>query len=378
MPSASQCSLAQHYNFLVRFHFERRRALTGGQPRALAPLSSGPQRMHGLQAQVKIRASMGRNNKWIESQPDDSVACIGRRALSARLQRMCHYLQLAVRQNETETENVHQLRVFSRRAAAALEIFEAWLPPRRGQWIARQVKKIRRAAGEARDLDVLFMRWTDRASQMPSAQSELLLKHVHDMRREAQRPIRKIRKKLRRKQFARHAVKFLKRLRNRAGDEPCGERFACMARVALNRLVVPYLAAGDAELNDVEALHAFRIQGKQVRYAMEVFAGAFDAEFRGEVYPLVVALQERLGAINDHVTAETYLVRWHAETESASLREAFATGRLHEQQALALARQEFLAWWTAERRAELRRRFAPYVQSDAPPAPPASLEVAGD
>lgn len=323
---------------------------------------------------------MGRNNKWIESQPDDSVARIGRRALGSRLQRVCHYLDLAVRRSATETENVHQLRVFSRRAAAALEIFEAWLPPRRGRWISKQVKKIRRAAGEARDLDVLLMRWTHRDSQMPAAQSELLLEHVGAMRREAQRPIRKIRKKLRRKRFARHAVKFLKRLRNRAGDEPCGERFVCMARVALSRLVTPYLAAGDGELNAVETLHAFRIQGKQVRYAMEIFAGAFDAEFRGEVYPLVVALQERLGAINDHVTADAYLVRWHAEIEAGPLQEAIATGRLHEQQALALARQEFLCWWTPERRAELHHRFERYMQGEAPatpPAPPATLEEAG-
>ena len=321
---------------------------------------------------------MGRNNKWIESQPDDSVACIGRRALGARLQRMSHYLRLAVRRSETEIENVHQLRVFSRRAAAALEIFEDWLPTRRGRWIAKQVKKVRRAAGEARDLDVLLMRWTDRASQMPAAQSDLLIGHVRDMRREAQRPIRKIRKKLRRKRFDGQVDKFLKRLRNRAGEDPCGERFLCVARVALSQLVVPYLAAGDGELNDVEALHAFRIQGKQVRYAMEIFAGAFDAEFRTEVYPLVVALQERLGAINDHVTAGAYLIQWHGETEDASLQEAFGTARLHEQQALALARQEFLAWWTSERRAELRGRFARYVQSDAPPTSSTSLEVAGD
>ena len=34
-------------------------------------------------------------------------------------------------------------------------------------------------------------------------------------------------------------------------------------------------------MSDAAALHAFRIQGKQVRYAMEIFAGAFDEDFRG-------------------------------------------------------------------------------------------------
>ena len=306
MPSASHCSLAQHYNFPgFGSFFQRRITLIDRRlVRPLAPVD-GSERTNGSRSQIEKRPAMGRNNKWIESQPDDSVPRIGRRALSSRLQRVCHYLSLAVREPATETENVHQLRVFSRRAAAALEIFEDWLPPRRGRWVAKQVKKIRRAAGEARDLDVLLMRWAPSASQLPAAQSELLLEHARAMRHEAQRPIRRIRKKLVRKRFARRAVKFLKRLHHRAGDEPCGERFACMAHVALNELVVPYLAAADGELNDFAALHAFRIQGKQVRYAMEIFAGAFDATFRGEVYPLVVALQEMLGAINDHVTADS-------------------------------------------------------------------------
>ena len=76
---------------------------------------------------------MGRNSKWIEGQPDDPIEKAARRALAARLERMWHYLERAVREPKSETENVHQLRVFTRRAASALEIFEAWLPERRGR-----------------------------------------------------------------------------------------------------------------------------------------------------------------------------------------------------------------------------------------------------
>ena len=105
---------------------------------------------------------MGRNGKWIETQADDSVRSIARRALGSRLRRLWHFLDLAVRHPAEESENVHQLRVSSRRAASALKIFNDWLPPRRGRSIARHVKKIRRAAGEARDLDVLQIRWAAR------------------------------------------------------------------------------------------------------------------------------------------------------------------------------------------------------------------------
>lgn len=318
---------------------------------------------------------MGRNSKWIDSEPRDSVRKIARRALEARLERVWYFLELAMRQPRSETENVHQLRVFARRAAAALETFEACLPPRRGRWMQKQVKRIRKAAGEARDLDVLWMRWVDRIGQMPSDQAALLLARVKLQRRNAQRPIDKVLKKLVRKRFRRKTAKFLRRLRGRGDNAACNEPFACMARVALGRLVAPYLCAAAAEMSDAEALHKFRIQGKQVRYAMEIFAGAFDADFRHELYPIVAALQDRLGAINDHVTAEKYLTQWRDETDSCALRQALDMGLSHEQHSRELARQEFLAWWTPQRREDLSGRFARYVQVESACEAPSARDV---
>ena len=115
----------------------------------------------------------------------------------------------------------------------------------------------------------------------------------------------------------------------------------------------PLSSTAESELKDIVALHAFRIQGKHVRYAMEIFAGAFDEAFRSELYPQVESLQERLGAINDHVTADAYLVQWHAETDSDGLRKAIEIARRREQGSMEKLQQEFLDWWTPERRARL-------------------------
>ncbi|MBI3836717.1 MAG: CHAD domain-containing protein [Planctomycetia bacterium] len=308
---------------------------------------------------------MGRNNKWIESRPDDTVQQVARRALESRLKRTWHYLELAVRFPQDETENVHQLRVFSRRTAAAMNIFGAWLPTRRGDWMRRQVKRIRRAAGEARDYDVLSMRWMSHMERIPAEQSALLLEHIKRHRQEAQHPIETIYKKLVRKGFARRTLGLLERIRQRAGRGACTGRFGCMARVALGQLVVPYLKAAQAEMTDAEALHAFRIQGKQVRYAMEIFAGAFAADLRQQLYPVVATLQERLGAINDHVTAQAHFSQWLAESESGATRQAFELGIHEEQQALEASRREFLDWWTRERREDLHRSFGRYLQLEA-------------
>jgi CHAD domain-containing protein len=309
---------------------------------------------------------MARNGKWIDSRADDAVQTVARSALEARLKRMWHYLELAVRESPSETENVHQLRVFSRRAAAAMEMFDAWLPPRRGRWMRKQVKQVRKAAGEARDLDVLRMRWTAIGQDLPPDRAVVLLEHVEHRRLAAQRPIEEIYARLLGKRFLRRTSKFLRRVRKSGGEGPSATRFGCLAQRALGQLVGPYLAAAQVPLIDVNALHAFRIQGKRVRYAMEIFAGAFDAPFRHELYPVVAALQDRLGAINDHVVAQAYLVRWREVAESCAIRQALEIGTQHEQQALDASRQEFLAWWTPQRQEDLRRHFARYVQLESP------------
>ncbi len=97
---------------------------------------------------------------------------------------------------------------------------------------------------------------------------------------------------------------------------------------------------------------------------MEVFAGAFDAPFRDELYPLVVDLQDRLGAINDHVTAAQYLEGWRAAAESCDKSKAFEQGIEHHRRALEASRQEFLAWWTVDRQHDLAARFSRFVAVD--------------
>lgn len=305
---------------------------------------------------------MGSNSKWVESRPDDSSRQVARRALASRLRRMWHYLRLAVERPSGDTEDVHQLRVFSRRAAAAMEIFDDSMPRRRGRWMQKQVKRVRKASGEARDFDVLLLRWAERLQRAPSGETALVLEEIKRRRLAAQKPVEDIFERLNRKQFGQRIEKLIKRVRASGGKDDCGHEFACMARIALAKLVGPYLDAGDANLADAEALHAFRIQGKQVRYAIEIFAGAFDEDFRQQLYPIVADLQDRLGAINDHVTARTYLAAWHDESDSYSLRRALETAQQLEQCAFEESRQDFLNWWTTERRNELRRRFARYVQ----------------
>ena len=320
---------------------------------------------------------MGRNTKWIDSQPDDPVEVVARRALESRLERLWYFLELAVDGSPGETENVHQLRVSTRRTATAMETFADWLPRRRGRWVRKKLKRVRQAAAQARDLDVLRMRWSVKLEPLGPNRSALLLEQIKRRRRKAQWPIEAAYHKLARKDFQRRVRKFVKRVHWRGEESAgCEQRMVCFARNSLRELVVPYLEAAAAEMTDTAALHAFRIKSKQVRYAMEIFAGAFDDDFRQVLYPLVVTLQDHLGEINDYVTAQAYLAEWRSETDATAVLEAIDAGVELERESLAASRQEFLDWWTAERRDELSRQFTRFLDLDKGAGPVAAEECA--
>ena len=87
-----------------------------------------------------------------------SVADAARRSLETRLAVVAHTLPLAAHLSEHDIEHVHRLRVATRRAAAALKLYRDWLPQKTRRWFKKRLRQIRRAAGEARDLDVLIQR----------------------------------------------------------------------------------------------------------------------------------------------------------------------------------------------------------------------------
>ena len=59
--------------------------------------ATGPWTPRGaIHLQGSRRCGMGRNTKWVEGQPDESVELIARRRLTARLGRLWHFLEQAV------------------------------------------------------------------------------------------------------------------------------------------------------------------------------------------------------------------------------------------------------------------------------------------
>lgn len=297
-----------------------------------------------------------RKGKWIQgTAPGDPVSDAAREALRARLRTVAYYLPLASFKSDRDIEYVHQVRVSTRRAVALLRIFRGLMAEKDAAWLDRKLKRIRRAASEARDLDVLGRRIAEWVETNPSSGRAALLYRVERARDRAQAPVRKVQKKLANKRFGTRIDKIVKRVHWReAIAEPS---FAAAAAGCLRTVAEPFFKAGAGDMADLEALHHFRITAKHLRYSMEVFAAAFGPEFRTELYPCFEEVQARLGDIHDHAAAlerfHTWLTEWEAGPETEALHELAEV----EKGNLARTRQNFIRWWTPERAAELRTRF---------------------
>ncbi|HVT29975.1 MAG TPA: CHAD domain-containing protein, partial [Lacipirellulaceae bacterium] len=102
---------------------------------------------------------MASNGKWIEGiGPESRIEDAARRSLEPRLAAVARCLPPAAHLAQHDIEHVHRLRVATRRAVAALKLYREFVPRKPARWLKKRLRKIRRAAGDARDLDVLKQR----------------------------------------------------------------------------------------------------------------------------------------------------------------------------------------------------------------------------
>jgi CHAD domain-containing protein len=295
------------------------------------------------------------SSKWVvEVSSDEPVHQVAIRTIESRLADVEHYLPLAAQRPEEDVEYVHQLRVATRRAVAAIELYRECFPARPRKVLCRQLKRIRKAAGHARDLDVLMVR-QGVVDGDPCAAN--FLATVTQKRQLAQEPL-----------HAAHESTLATASLHESWMELCRSadkrvapgRATCFGRWArrhLREIVRTFFRAEPEELDDMEALHAFRIEGKRLRYAIELMAAALPDTCRTKLYPQVERLQERLGDINDHAVALVRFRTWRDECPDRSERKYLRKLLKTENKALQRALWRFARWWTPRRSKRLERRL---------------------
>jgi CHAD domain-containing protein len=297
------------------------------------------------------------SGKWIDILPDDSVCHAARLSLEARLMATAYHLPRAAYHFEQDVEHVHRLRVSTRRAAAALKLYREVLPRKRARWIKKQLKKVRRAAGEARDLDVLAERFRADYGEYATR----LVARIVGERQATQPAIVQIAERFRSKEkFIRLTADLLEAIdcsdkHGKSNDHEC---FGNWAKRQLADASQRFLAAIPDEHAEMAALHQFRIRAKALRYSIELLASAFGSALRQVHYRNVEELQERLGRINDHVTASDRLRDWATKTEDAELQDLLCQFAEEEVVQLTTELGAWHEWWTGDRIEELRQGLA--------------------
>jgi CHAD domain-containing protein len=245
------------------------------------------------------------NGKWIKGlKAKTSLADAARRVLEVRLEVVRARLPRAVSEADKDPEHVHQLRVGTRRAAAALRIFKSCL--RRGCYrrARKALKKLREAAGAARDWDVFHDMLTpqlDAAKPGEKPGVDFLLGYARGQRDVAQMRLHEVAdtKSGDVAALVKNTLACVRRPRK--GPDALVD----LARPLLQDLLADLDKAVERDLSRYENLHQVRIAGKHLRYAMEVFESCFAKPFRDKYYAAVERLQEILGEANDsHVAAQ--------------------------------------------------------------------------
>lgn len=293
------------------------------------------------------------DGKWIDDLgATKPLAAAARHVLGVRLRVVGEHLPRVVHQADEDREHVHQLRVSTRRADAALRIFRVVLPRKVYKAARERLRELRRAAGAARDWDVFGAALTARLDQAPAKEAaglHFLIAYALGQRDAAQPDLARVAQE-QTIEFADTTAEVLEAVRLPA-DAAHDAVLVGLARPQLTALCHNLALAAAADPTNYHNLHQARIEGKRLRYAMEVFAACFAESFRTELYPRVEEMQEILGRANDsHVaTQRLHPLRERLRAAEPKLWKRVQVGvealvRYH-QRRLPHERRKFLAWW---------------------------------
>ena len=233
-------------------------------------------------------------SQTVEAGHEEQVVDIALTTLDDRLKSVLKRFSQATPHGATNPERIHQLRVATRRASAAIDFYEDFITRKSANKMARCLKRIRGTAGKVRDCDLLLARFSGEEAQ---AEAASFIKRVQASRASAFRDFRRLhRRHDDSNRLKRRARKILAKTRRKAERRPhlAVQKFKDWAPERLRVFVSEFFQAANPDLHDFTQLHQFRIRSKALRYAMELVASTFPPSFSAELYPAIERLQSLL------------------------------------------------------------------------------------
>jgi CHAD domain-containing protein len=235
--------------------------------------------------------------------PDDSLPEAARKVLQYHFSKMRAKERGA--RSGSDTEDLHDMRVATRRMRAAWRVFDEAFKPARTRRLRSRLKVLSDKLGTVRDLDVLVeglegYRGGLDADQQPGLDTLLTL--WRRQRNNARQVLIEELDSRRYSAFLEAMTEFLEAganeaatvasptLPHRVRDRAPSQIWAAYEAVRAYELVLPWA--------DIETLHQLRIAAKWLRYDLEFFGEALGSD-APHLLERVMALQDFLGCLHD-------------------------------------------------------------------------------
>lgn len=238
---------------------------------------------------------------------DKSFQLYACKYISAQLKKLCSQIDGARIQKEVEC--VHQSRVASRRMRVAFEIFQTCFPEKTVNKWEKDIKSLTKGLGTARDVDVQIIALNEIISKLDAEQRSLkpgierLLLRSSQKRNSLQQSVIKAIDKLESRTVLADIHSTVERtlfcLRNENKQYKSDYLFRTFKKHVSDR--AERLCSFNSCMNDPDdkpAHHQMRIEGKKLRYALEICADAYDGKLDDE-FKVVKKIQSLLGDIHD-------------------------------------------------------------------------------
>jgi len=300
--------------------------------------------------------------------PDDSMSEAGRKVLRLHFSRMLEH-EKGTRLGK-DIEELHDMRVATRRMRSAFDVFALYYDPKILRPFMKDLKRVGRALGHVRDLDVFMQkaqRYIDQTIQeQPISLAPLIENWKTQRELERVEMLRTLDSKAYRR-FIQSFGTFLVTegagaLPVSAGRPTAYQVYQLVPTLIYSRYEV--IRGYEPLLMDapIETLHALRIEFKKLRYALEFFREVLGPEVK-DVIKEVVIVQDHLGDLNDADVACNVLISflqgWIQEDHRERIEIDGVTRYLLDKQLeLRTLVDTFPQTWQHFNRQELRRNLA--------------------
>lgn len=296
---------------------------------------------------------------------EDSLAEAGRKVLRMHLAKMLS-VEAGTRTGE-DIEDLHKMRVATRRMRAVWRVFDGAYKPRVQHRYVRELREVATALGMVRDLDVMLENLASYVATLPDDGKAAMEAMRADWERQREAHRQELVTMLDSRDYRDFVEDYLDFTDTQgAGQAPvvpgaptlvrdtaAGRIWQAYERVRAHRVTLAWA--------DVTALHALRIDCKRLRYTLESFREVLPTAKVDALIAEVVRLQDHLGLLNDADVAAARSRAWLTANTSRVTPESLAAVRLYldaQEKEVARLRRRFTPLWRRVEGDTYRRNLA--------------------